>query len=168
MSVRLRALLLTACVFTLPFACLAEEKPETPVLGLVTADRVNLRSGPGASYEVVHQFSRRSKVQILAQQGDWYAVPLPDSVPAFVSRNFLQTESSGWVRVQADRVHVRAGPGLGSASYGTLSKDDRVRFWRLQGEWMAVQAPGFCRGWIHRSYVTLLESEPDTLKGDSS
>lgn len=123
----------------------------------MTGDRVNLRAGPGDSYEVVHQFARRAKIQVLARQADWYAVPLPDSVPAYVRRDFLQREEGGWAHVRGDRVQVRAGPGLGSARYGFLSDGDRVRPWDERGEWMAIQAPGFCRGWIHRSYVTALE-----------
>lgn len=151
-----------------PAALFAEETSTVvPSVGLVTGDRVNLRAGPGVSYEVVHRFFRREKVQILAQHGDWYAVPLPDSVPAFVHRDFLQPQPDGWAAVQGDQVHVRAGPGLGSASYGFLSRAERVRCWDDRGEWRAIQAPGFCRGWIHRSYVTVLESEPQVQGGSS-
>lgn len=136
-----------------------------PSLGLVTGDRVNLRAGPGGSYEVIHRFHRRAKLQILARQRDWYAVPLPDSVPAFVHRDFLRIEPDGQARVRGDRVHVRAGPGLGSASYGFLSGGERVRPWGERGEWMAIQAPGFCRGWVHRSYITVLETVPKVPGG---
>ena len=137
----------------------AEEKLEPPLLGLITGQRVNLRAGPGASYEVLHQFPHREKVQILAIQGDWYAVPLPDSVPAFVFKEYLQIESDPWASVRVEKLHVRAGPSLGSASLGFLRQGERVRLWTPQGEWQAIQAPGFCRGWVHRSYVTLLEND---------
>lgn len=162
MTLRLSAFFLTTFLLFTGSALCAEESAPVSFLGLVTGDHVNLRAGPGVSTEVLHQFSRRAKVQVLARQGDWLAVPLPDSIPAFVRRDYLQTDSQGTVRVRGERVHVRAGPGLGSASYGVLSDGELVWPWYERGEWVAIQAPGFCRGWIHRSYVTVLEPVPQS------
>ena len=140
-------------------ACAEESAlPRVPFLGLVTGSGVNLRAGPGGTYEILTQLSKQSKIQVLAVMGEWYAVPLPEPVSAYVRRDHLAVEDA-WGVARADRVHVRAGPGLGSSSFGFLSAGEKVRVRSIKGDWVEIQPPGFCRGWVHRLYVTFLEQE---------
>lgn len=119
---------------------------------------MNLRAGPSGSAEILFQLPRRARVQVLAAQGEWYAVPLPEPVHGYIHRRYLQRELE-WGVVRGDRVYVRAGPGMGSSSFGTVSEGERLRVRGEQGAWVQVQPPGFCRGWVHRSFVTLIELE---------
>lgn len=137
-------------------APVSEAPSQLVSLGLVTGNHVNLRAGPGGSYEILSQFQKQTALQILAVEGEWYAVPLPEPVSAYVHRDYLTVEGDG-ATARGNRVHVRAGPGLGSSSLGFLSSGEKVRVRGMKGEWVEVQPPGFCRGWIHRSYVALLE-----------
>lgn len=117
---------------------------------------MNVRAGPGGTFEVLAQLSKRERVQILSVQGEWFAVPLPEPVSAYIHSSYLEIQAEQG-RVRGDRVRVRAGPGLSSASFGLLSAGETVRVRSVKADWVEIQPPGFCRGWVHRSFVTILE-----------
>ena len=155
MAVFPRSPLLFLCILLGSFS--SEVQAQSALsLGLVTGTHVNLRAGPGGTFEVLAQLSKGEKVQILAVQGDWFAIPLPEPVSAFVHSKYLEVQGEQG-RVRGDRIRVRAGPGLSSTSFGFLSAAEKVRVRSIKADWIEIQPPGFCRGWVHRSYVTLLE-----------
>ena len=136
--------------------------PETgtfPFVGLVTGSGVNLRSGPGRSYEILFQLARMSKLRVLAEQGSWFAVALPEGVPAYIHRSYVGGVVEGWAPVEGKKVQVRVRPSDGATSWGALSAPERVRVLGSTGDWMKIQPPPFCRGWVHREYVTFLQKE---------
>lgn len=124
---------------------------------MVTGDRVHLRAGPGLSYEILLTFHTREKIDVVARQGDWYGVRLPESSILYVHRSFVETgEGEGWVR--RERVQVRSGPGVTHDRMGFLSKGERVRILGAEGDWLRVVPPDSCLGWIRRDYVTFLQA----------
>ncbi len=136
--------------------------PETgtfPFIGLVTGSGVNLRSGPGRSYEILLQLARTSKLHVLAEQGSWFAVALPEGVPAYIHRSLVGEVVKGWAPVEGQQVQVRVRPSDGATSWGALSAPERVRVLDAAGDWIKIQPPPFCRGWVHREYVTFLQKE---------
>jgi uncharacterized protein YraI len=46
-------------------------------MAVVTADRVNIRSGPGTGYPVSTSAGEGSRLEILDETGDWYRVKMP-------------------------------------------------------------------------------------------
>lgn len=130
-------------------------------VGLVTADRVNLRARASLSSEVIFQFSKGSKILVMAKEGSWYGVELPPEVPVYVARSFLSIEN-GKGRIHGKRVHVRAGAGQAFTSLALLKDREEVVIREVVGEWVKIQPPSSCRGWIHQAYLTFLERKaPD-------
>lgn len=121
---------------------------------------MNLRAGPGRSYEILSELPKGSKVHVTGQKGSWYSVQLPEGVPAYLHRNFTRLEE-GWAQVRGERVHVRVNPRPAATSWGTVSSPERVQVLGQQGEWLKIQPPAFCRGWVHRDYVLFLEGVAD-------
>ena len=152
-------LLLLAFCFSLESA-LCEETVSFPFTGLVTGSGVNLRSGPGRSYEILLQLARLSKLNVLAEQGSWYAVALPEGVPAYVHREYVGEAVEGWAPVKAERLQVRARPSGSATVWGALSALEKVRVLGSYGEWIKIQPPPFCRGWVHKEYVTAQGASP--------
>ncbi len=120
--------------------------------GLVTGERVNLRSGPGLTFEALYQFPQGQEIPLLERSGEWYGTSLPIEVPVYVHSDYVAAQEV-WGLIQGDRVHVRCGAGLNFTSLGFLSKGDKVQLRGAEGQWRAIVPPNFCRGWIHAGFV---------------
>ena len=121
---------------------------------------MNLRSGPGRSYEILLQMARGAKLRVLEQRQGWIGVSLPESVPAYIHRSYLEEAQQGWAAVRGEHVQVRVRPLESSTSWGELSPPERVRVLGTYGDWIRIQPPEFCRGWVSAEYVTLLSRQP--------
>lgn len=60
--------------------------------GYVTADRLNMRSGPGTGYTVLHVLWQGNRVKVLGESGDWYKIQLSDGRTGWVSRFYFQID----------------------------------------------------------------------------
>ncbi len=149
-------LLLVVCLS--PRVALCEQAVSFPFTGLVTGSGVNLRSGPGRSYEILLSLDRMSKLHIVGEQGPWFSVALPEGIPAYIHRTYVGETVEGWAPVTGQRVQVRVRPSDGATAWGTLSAPERVRVLGSYGDWIKIQPPPFCRGWVHKEYVTFLEA----------
>ncbi|MBI3322788.1 MAG: SH3 domain-containing protein [Candidatus Omnitrophica bacterium] len=139
---------------------------EPPFRGLVTGDRVHVRAGPGLSYEILFSLDKRARVEVVAREGDWYGVRLPEGTRLYVHRSLVEfTGEQG--RVLKDRVQVRAGPGVTYSRLAVLSKGEVLRVASAEGDWVGIHPPESCRGWIHQGYVTYLEPTGSTA-GETS
>lgn len=47
---------------------------KTPTSGVVTADVLNVRSGPGTNYEIIGKLNKGAKVKIASKKGNWYDI----------------------------------------------------------------------------------------------
>lgn len=126
----------------------------------MTGSGVNLRCGPGRSYEILLQMARGSKLRVLERRQDWLGVSLPETVPAYIYRVYLaEPGPEGWAGVKGEHVQVRVRPSESATSWGDLSSPERVRVLGTHGDWIQVQPPSFCRGWVSAGYVAFLQKE---------
>lgn len=58
--------------------------------GLVTADRLNVRSGPGTGYPVVATVNRNEYVRVFAGVGSWYIVQVEGDFIGAVSQKYIK------------------------------------------------------------------------------
>lgn len=93
----------------------------------------------------------------MEQVGEWYGVRVPRDVSGYVRKEGLELAGEAGV-VRLGRLHVRAGANDSSASLGTVSAEARLRVRQDLGDWVAVEVPGSCRGWVHESYVTFVQA----------
>jgi cell wall-associated NlpC family hydrolase len=61
--------------------------------GIVTASKLNVRSGPSTSYSIIHILWQGNKVKVIGQSGDWYRIQLSDGRTGWVSKLYLQLDS---------------------------------------------------------------------------
>ncbi len=138
-----------------------------PFVGVVTGNRVNLRSGPSSSTDVFHQLFRGDQVFVVAREGDWYAVQLPPEASVYVSAPYLSSDANGRFFIRGRNVRARSGAGLAYGRLGLLPEGFPVRVQRIAGDWAQLQAPETCRGWVSCSYVTFLASaNKEFMNGD--
>ena len=58
--------------------------------GLVTADKLNVRSGPGIQYKVIASVNRNEYIRVFAGVGDWYIVQVEGDYIGAVSKKYVK------------------------------------------------------------------------------
>ena len=63
-------------------------------LGLVTVDKLNVRSGPGTHYPVITTVSKNEYVRVFAGIGNWYVVQVEGNYVGVVSSQYIRPINS--------------------------------------------------------------------------
>lgn len=58
--------------------------------GVVTASKLNIRSGPSTFYGIVTQISKNEYVRVFAQIGSWYVIQTDKDYVGMVSKNYIK------------------------------------------------------------------------------
>ena len=58
--------------------------------GIVTASKLNIRSGPSTSYGIITQISKNEYVRVFAQIGSWYVIQTDKNYVGMVSKNYIK------------------------------------------------------------------------------
>ena len=58
--------------------------------GLVTADTLNVRSGPGTQFRIVTTVSKNEYIRVFAGIGDWYVVQVEEDYIGAVSKKYVK------------------------------------------------------------------------------
>lgn len=87
-----------------------------------TTDKLNIRSGPGTSYQIVKTIEKGTKVETLdAVSSGWYKIKLADGTQGYCSSQYVRVASSG----SSGGAGSSAPAGGSSSAYGTLTLDTR-------------------------------------------
>lgn len=82
----------------------------------VTADVLNVRSGPGTNYAKVGRLVQGNKLNVIQRMNNgWYKISF-NGKTAYVSGDYVY--SSAVYRVTATRLHFRTGPALSIRAWG--------------------------------------------------
>jgi cell wall-associated NlpC family hydrolase len=140
--------------------------PETT--GMTTDDYVNMRTGPGTTYQITAQLPADTELDVLGQQAGWYHVTTAWDTSGWIVADYLKIvpdEASDLASSQPERLgsagvidgplNLRAGPGTGYASYGMLAEDTVLDVLALQGDWYKVRSPRDTVGWVAAESVAL-------------
>ena len=157
----------TATPKNTPAAYTVEELEEY-VDGYVLAATVNLRAGPGTSYEVLGEYERYDTLLVTGTCEEWYRVKLdglrgymlkeyvamgdvPEPTPAYTVEE-LDEYVDGYVN--AKTINLRAGPGTGYEVLGEYERYDTLLVTGKCEEWYRVKLDGL-RGYMLKEYVTI-------------
>ena len=163
MTPRFRGFFLFWVLFSFTPRIYAEEI--SSALAVVKGHHVNCRARPLLSSEVIFQFEEGDKIQLLSKKGAWYAVKLPKEASVFVSKDLLRMVD-GVIQVQGNRVHARSGPGRAYPVLGELKDGEVIRTRRWVGDWAEIEPTELCSGWVHASFVALLNEEDQEIFHD--
>ncbi|MDR2648822.1 MAG: CAP domain-containing protein [Clostridiales bacterium] len=61
--------------------------------GDITAERLNVRTGPGVKYPVIDRMNRGDKLRILTALGDWLVILTPDDSVGMVAAEYVHTDA---------------------------------------------------------------------------
>lgn len=128
--------------------------------GMVTADELNVRQGPGTNYTAVGKLYFNTRVAIYARNGHW-----GQTSSGWISLNFVYIDgqpgnvSDGAATITGDYVHVRSGPGTEYGILRVTREGDKVTILHIveinNRKWGCTS-----NGWICMDYVELEKDKP--------
>ncbi|MEO0468751.1 MAG: SH3 domain-containing protein [Bacteroidota bacterium] len=101
--------------------------------GMVTASRLNVRSGPGVSNPIVDGLQIGTSVVIFEKRGSWLRI----GEGKWCSGKFVENFQKGVVT--ASLLNVRSGPGTNFRASGTIAKGSEVTVFETEGSWHRIE-----------------------------
>lgn len=145
--------------------------PGSSKVAVVTADTLNVRSGPGTQHGIAGKAKKGDRLTVLSQSGDWVKVQLGgtagwvakwlvsvqtvQSAPAKPVVPPVSTAPSSGNQVavvNGDNINLRNGPGTQHNVAGQVSRGVRLPIISRSGEWVQVRqengSPAWVAGWL--------------------
>lgn len=139
---------------------------DTVKVGRVTASRVNMRIGPGTSYNSLKKLEKNTGVYILGQSGNWYSVQT-GQLKGYVHKDYIQQTGTQKVNGGSDAagrgvttgsVRLRKGSNTDSAIIATLKKDTELILYGKKDGWYSVKTSDGTEGFVSSKYVKVTEA----------
>jgi len=120
---------------------------------------LNVRSGPGTSYDILRRVYPGDRVESIEQKGRWVRIGLQGGGTGWVSGNFLKriANFSGGMRTVVQTsdgyLNLRRGPGTAHGILRRIYPGDQVFVLSQQGNWLRVRTETDAEGWVYGKYV---------------
>ncbi|MGL5328389.1 MAG: SH3 domain-containing protein [Peptostreptococcaceae bacterium] len=135
---------------------------EAEIRGIVTADKLNVRSTPGANDEVLFTVEKNEKVLILELSKGWYKIKNNDDKEGWVSSMYISitedTKSESRATSYKEKVvndnglNVRSGAGTSYRVIGSLNKGTKVNVISESNGWSKIDFDGRI-GYVSSKYL---------------
>ena len=132
--------------------------------GTVTADALNVRSGPSTSYGITTKLYKGDKVEILETSNGWHKIKASNGKIGWVSGDYIKVSSGSTSQpststtkatVTATSLNVRSGAGTSYSVITKLSKGTVVDVIESASNgWKKIKTSGGTTGWVSGSYLT--------------
>lgn len=161
--------------------------------GIVTADRLNVRTGEGTSSSILVvdgnlvKLTKGTEVNILSENNGWYKVSFTYSgktLKGYVSADYVtkiktqstpspNKETSKEGEVTADKLNVRVGAGTNynilssNGSYVRLSKGTKVKVLSTKDDWYYIQVNynnKTVKGYVSKEYIKVTKVVNEKIK----
>lgn len=145
-------------------------QPALAETATVNTDGVNVRSGPGLSYEVIASLSKNTGVNVLQSKSGWSQVQWQQST-GWVSERYLNaakdTTLQTALRVTAELANLRSGAGTTYPKVGEARKGDTLFLVKREGDWYQVKSPQGL-AYINMSLVESASAAPPASPSSSN
>jgi SH3-like domain-containing protein len=176
MSARTLSALLASTLFlaTSPGLLLADEPSAVAVpqvdnskvsfAGVVNANDVYLRSGPGDNYYATHKLDKGAQLTVVGVTFDWLKVVPPDGSFSYVAKAYVEQRGDGTIgRVTKPDLNVRAGSDLNAMKTTLQTKLDDgvdVQIVGEQDEYFKIKPPTGVYLYINKQFVDPVRALP--------
>lgn len=143
---------------------------------LVEASVVNVRLGPGLSYDIMTQVEGGSEVNVLAERNEWYKVRLADGrigwIASWLINNTEVSASRNLVATIVDSsVNVREENNVESAIVGSAVAGDKFNLLYEENGWSQIDYNGRV-AWISSDLIEIspgtVETAPETAVSEEA
>lgn len=117
--------------------------------GYVTANSLNVRTGPGTKFKKINAVSLGSILRIYKEQNGWYKISKKHD--EWVAGNYVQDVTRALVT--ADKLNVRSGPSTAYSIVGAYLMNEEVFIFEEQGSWAKI---GLDDRWVSKNYLKVL------------
>lgn len=134
------------------------------------ANPLNVRSGPGASYQVITQIHPEQTFPWLKEEGDWTQIQLNENENGWVATWLVKHKDGdpagvSQVRqvatVQATILNVRSGPDASYTILGKLSNGEKIEVIEIKQGWYKISFGGK-EGWVAGDFINQAGSSDST------
>ena len=126
-------------------------------VAVVNTDKLNVRSGPSTSYDIIGSFSKNDGVDLLSIKNGWYKIEMEDGKIAWTNGQYITLAGE----VTADKLNIRKGPATSYDIVGNKVKEDKVKVLKaFENGWYEIELEDGETGFICGKYVdTKVENE---------
>ena len=131
--------------------------------GTVTADALNVRSGPSTSYSITTKLYKGDKVEILETSNGWHKIKASNGKIGWVSGDYIKVSSGSTSQpststtkatVTATSLNVRSGAGTSYSVITKLPKGTVVDVLESASNgWKKIKTSNGTIGWVSGSYL---------------
>ena len=131
--------------------------------GTVTADALNVRSGPSTSYSITTKLYKGDKVEILETSNGWHKIKASNGKIGWVSGDYIKVSSGSTSQpststtkatVTATSLNVRSGAGTSYSVITKLSNGTVVDVLESASNgWKKIKTSNGTIGWVSGSYL---------------
>ncbi len=165
----------TAAPESQPVPPYAETEGFQEPVGVVEADLLNLREGPGVHFASLGQYPKGSKVTILARHRDWLQVLTGDGKTGWMITQYMLFDDAKVAELPApadvpiagdiltgtlllDAAYVYAKPDESYQRVGTLVVSDTIELLVTWNGWFRVRNQSAVEGWLPTSQISTTET----------
>ena len=137
----------------------SKDANEKEPVALVNVEKLNIRSGPSTSYDIIGSFSKNDGVDLLSIKNGWYKIEMEDGKIAWTNGQYITLAGE----VTADKLNIRKGPATSYDIVGNKVKEDKVKVLKaFENGWYEIELEDGETGFICGKYVdTKVENEHD-------
>jgi GH25 family lysozyme M1 (1,4-beta-N-acetylmuramidase)/SH3-like domain-containing protein len=148
-----------------------EPPPPDDMTGIkykVTADRLNIREGPAATFKSLGYINKNDVVDSLGANpdGSWIRIRRSDGLTGWASARYLSViatppprgEPGVKYRITADKLHVREGPATTYKSLGYVRRNEIVEAFNatVDNAWRQIRRSDGLIGWSSARYMVIV------------
>jgi len=158
--------------FVLVFVFLFSSQVFAAVRVQVTADILNVRSGPGTNYDKIAQLVKGDLSLWVKTEDDWVQVTLPGGETGWLNMPYVKVLAEdnipAYVESLGSVVNVRSGPDTTYAKISQLQPGEELMVLSASGDWYKVAIDASKTGWLANWLVQEAGAASAGGSGDAS
>ncbi len=123
-----------------------------PLNGVVSADVLNVRSGPSTDYNRIAKLVAGNRLSVTGSSGDWYLISLQGQT-GYVASSYVTIEQTKTGYVSADVLNVRSQPNVSSDRIAQLNYGAQITILGEVSGWYQISVQGRT-GYVSAGYVS--------------
>lgn len=137
----------------------------------VHAEILNLRAGPGLSFEVTDSLKKGEQLEVISVSEEWLQVKYKDRTGWVASWLTASTDSNKnatntKIVSQVNSLNVRSDASIGAAVLGKMNAGDEALMIGSEEDWIQIDLNGIS-GWVHTDYVSKIENAEKSTNGET-
>lgn len=123
---------------------------------VTTADRLNVREGPGTTYRVKAKLRQGETYPVLQETNGWVNLRLSAKDTGWVTRQYI-AETTVQMKAAVNQLRVRTAPSTQAKIIGYLQRGQTVQVTDRNGKWLKVKQ-NTQTGWVASDYLVPVSS----------